>query len=532
MLKGIIQFFLFCILMALVINMPDHPDAFELDVFWRIPLEIPLLALSLIVVPRTALKWLAGFYTVLFGTFLLLKLADIGTQAAFQRPFNPYLDVKMVADGWNVLSRSTGIWAGAFALVAGIGCFGALLALFSWVCRFPVNLKAGLIGRVRISLFAVSTALLLLMLSGKERDWPIAVEANAAPYLVGRVELIAHSAVDMRRFEAELAKADSLENRQNLMARVAGKDVILIFVESYGRSAIQDTRYAPLITSRLDAMEKQFDAAGYKAASRWVTSPTVGGLSWLAHGTLLSGLWIDSQARYDRLIMSERASLNRLFRKAGWQTIAAMPAITLDWPESAYFGYDRVYAAKDLGYRGQPFNWITMPDQYTLSAIQKLVRDPQPRRNVMVETALISSHAPWTPVAHMVDWKAVGDGQIFNAQASAGQSPAFVWADPNRIRDHYIRTIDYSLDAVSSYISGLGENAVFIVIGDHQPASVVTGPQASRDVPMHIITKDPALVQALGERGFQMGLRPKDGTDLGMDALRDLIVDVFSGPAL
>ena len=48
-----------------------------------------------------------------------------------------------------------------------------------------------------------------------------------------------------------------------------------------------------------------------------------------------------------------------------------MPAITLPWPEADWFGYDRVLAARDLGYRGQPFNWVTMPDQFTLAAFER-----------------------------------------------------------------------------------------------------------------------------------------------------------------
>ena len=52
------------------------------------------------------------------------------------------------------------------------------------------------------------------------------------------------------------------------------------------------------------------------------------------------------------------------------------PAITMDWPEASYYGYDEVFASNDLGYRGKPFNWITMPDQYTLSAFDRLARQP------------------------------------------------------------------------------------------------------------------------------------------------------------
>ena len=57
-----------------------------------------------------------------------------------------------------------------------------------------------------------------------------------------------------------------------------------------------------------------------------------------------------------------------------------MPAITLAWPEAGCFGYDRVLAADDLGYRGRPFSWVTMPDQFTLAALERRCSRRAPRR--------------------------------------------------------------------------------------------------------------------------------------------------------
>src|SRR3546814_19561763 len=93
----------------------------------------------------------------------------------------------------------------------------------------------------------------------------------------------------------------------------------------------------------------------------------VGGQSWLAHGSVLSGLWIDDQRRYDSLMASDRRTLVHGFRRAGWRTVAAMPAITMPWPEGDYFGFDTVYAAGALGYRGAPFHWVPMPEPYTIA---------------------------------------------------------------------------------------------------------------------------------------------------------------------
>ena len=83
----------------LTFTLPDHPDAIGWDVFLRLPLEWPLLMLLLLVLPRRLRKPSALLSGLLLLTILFLKIADIGTKSAFERPFNPYLDAKMLTDG-------------------------------------------------------------------------------------------------------------------------------------------------------------------------------------------------------------------------------------------------------------------------------------------------------------------------------------------------------------------------------------------------------------------------------------------------
>lgn len=518
------------LLLWLLLDLPDHPGAFSLEAFYRLPLEIPAIILLLLICPARARSAFIAVLTLLAATILFLKIADIGTQAAFQRPFNPYLDSKMILDGWNVLSGSVGSLEAAIAIAIVVITFGCFLWLFNYTAGFLAltDLKERK-PLVAVCIILSLTGAALLHLQNQTRwtaNWRI--EANALFSLSERSSLILQSIQDIRVFEKDLMADDPAARKDALFRSVRGQDVFVIFVESLGRSALQDPRYASLIQNRLSQEQARLSAAGFQTASTWVQSPTVGGLSWLAHGTFMSGLWVDSQARYDRLIRSRRQSLNRLFQQAGWQTFAAMPAITMDWPESRYFGYDTVYAAKDLGYEGKPFNWITMPDQYTLAAIERLIRAPTPHRPAMIETALISSHAPWTPVASMIDWNLVGNGMIFNNQAEGDQSPSDVWKNPDNVRDHYIRTIDYSLQAVGSYVANYGRDALFIVIGDHQPAAIVTGPNASRDVPLFIMTKNFAVIEKFKRSGFVNGMLPKDQSPFGMDRLRNLLVETLS----
>ena len=51
------------------------------------------------------------------------------------------------------------------------------------------------------------------------------------------------------------------------------------------------------VRSLLDSGTGELGAAGYRARSGFLTSPTFGGSSWLAHASLMSGLWVDDQQR-------------------------------------------------------------------------------------------------------------------------------------------------------------------------------------------------------------------------------------------
>ena len=65
--------------------------------------------------------------------------------------------------------------------------------------------------------------------------------------------------------------------------------------------AVQDSGFSEGVAGVLAAGGAQLEGDGYSAQSAFLTSPTFGGVSWLAHATLQSGMWVDSQQKYDRL---------------------------------------------------------------------------------------------------------------------------------------------------------------------------------------------------------------------------------------
>jgi len=522
---SLLRIAIFLVLAFAILVLPSDPAAFSDFSHLRFPLEITCIVLLASVFAGNAFTFVRMAVTLLLAAMLFLKLADIGTTAAFQRPFNPYLDLRILTDGWNLLSGTVGIVEAVGIVCAGLLAWLLVAAVLYWSFGTFRHLT---VESLRKSALASGIILLVGLAAFVTQDHDrrdLGVDASAATYFVNRVALVRESIADLKRFEEEL-KQDPVSAGPHFSA-LAGTDVVLAFIESYGRSAIEDPRYAAGIHDRLSSVKREIEAAGLRARSGWLTSPTVGGISWLAHGTLLSGLWVNNQARYDRMITSERPSLDSLFRTSGWRTTAVMPAITLDWPEAGYFGYDSVHAAAGLDYKGKPFNWITMPDQYTLSAFERLERQPG-HKPVMAEMALISSHAPWTPVPALVDWDKVGDGMVFNAQAESGDPPSVVWADPARVRVQYIASIDYVLETLGSYMARYGKNTLFILVGDHQPASIITGDGASRDVPMHIVTGNPDLLKRLDGWHWQEGMIPASDTPAyRMDEFRRKFVESF-----
>ncbi|EEX11987.1 sulfatase [Citreicella sp. SE45] len=211
---------------------------------------------------------------------------------------------------------------------------------------------------------------------------------------------------------------------------------------------------------------------------------------------------------------------------AGYRTMAVAPAIVMDWPEGPAMGFQEIRAAADLGYRGLPFNWVTMPDQYTLAAFDRIAAGQD--APLMTEIALISSHAPWTPVPRMVPWEAVGDGSVFDAEATSGPSPKQVWADPDRIRDHYGRSLDYALRTVLSWAAlPRAEPPLIIVLGDHQPAGFVAQ-AGGKDVPVHLIGA-PDVLSLFDGWEWTSGLRPAAAQETWpMQAFRDRFLDATS----
>jgi hypothetical protein len=283
----------------------------------------------------------------------------------------------------------------------------------------------------------------------------------------------------------------------------------------------------------LDEGTRRLHAAGFSARSAFLTSPTFGAASWLAHSTLQSGLWVDSQRRYDQLIGTDRMTLADAFGRAGWRTVFDVPSITRDWPEgAAFYHFDQLYDERNVGYRGPRFGYATMPDQYTLAAFRRRELAPRHRAPVMAEIDLVSSHHPWAPLPRLVDWADVGDGSVFDPMPARGDSADTVFRDPELVKAAYGQSIEYSLESLVSFVeTDPDPDLVLLVLGDHQPHTYVTGPAPGHDVPVSVIAHDPAVLDRIRDWGWQDGLHPGPAAPVWpMDQLRDRFLTAYGAP--
>jgi hypothetical protein len=173
-----------------------------------------------------------------------------------------------------------------------------------------------------------------------------------------------------------------------------------------------------------------------------------------------------------------------------------------------------------------------MPDQYVFEALRRLELGRRDRPPLFAELDLLSSHAPWTRIPPLVAWEDLGDGSIFDRLPAQESTESALFDDPERARAAYGRSIEYTLSTIFSFVHRYGdEKLVLVVLGDHQPATIITGQGASHDVPISVIARDPKVVDRISGWGWQDGLLPSpDAPVWPMAAFRDRFLTAF-GPS-
>jgi phosphatidylglycerophosphate synthase len=505
---------------------PNQPSRLTLGAFARLPLELLVVVAVAALLPATPRRVLAVIAGAVLSALVLVKLLDIGFFTAFDRPFKPIDDSSYVGIGIETLRDAVGRTSADVVVAVAVVLIVALLAVPVLALLRVTRVAA----RHRYWALRAAAALGVVWLALRLVGAPVASSSTAA-LAVDEVQAVRTGLQD----RAELARLIARDRFRatpgsRMLTGLRGKDVLLVFVESYGRVAVQDSTFSPRIDAVLDQGSAEVRAAGFSSRSAFLTSPTFGGLSWLAHSTLQSGVLVDGQRRYNQLVQANRLTLTRAFKRAGWRAVGVMPANHRAWPEGhSFYHYDTIYDRRNLGYRGPDFGLPPMPDQYALLALQRRELAERHRPPLFAEVDLISSHAPWTRIPRLISWADVGDGSIFGRVPAEESTQASLFGDAKRARAAYGHSIEYSLGTLFSFVQRYGDDdLVLVVLGDHQPATVVTGQGASHDVPISVIAHDPKVMEQIAGWGWQDGMLPSPQAPVWpMAAFRDRFLTAF-----
>ena len=530
-LVPVLALLLAALILHVVLVQPNHPGAMTPQALLLFPLELPVLLCGLAVLPGRQ-RVLRGAVVLVLAVLAVLKAADLGFFIAFNRGFDLVTDGGLLASAWQLGVGALGLPLAVLVLVGGVLTLIGLAAALWWATGRWVGLARGRAAwGATLAAGLLAAGLAVADVGHAMRVWTLPAPVPGAAFTartgVERILRTQRTMVELATFRTATT-ADIADRIAAPLSLLAGREVIVVFIESYGRASLDNPLYAPAHTQVLAAAESRIAAAGLAMRSGWLTSPIEGGQSWLAHATLASGLSVGNGTRYAALLASPRRTLWQIAVAAGYRTVAVSPAITLPWPEAARLGFEMYLDRDAMGYAGLPFNWITMPDQFTLARFRDcLPPDPRP---LFAQVTLISSHAPWVPVPDVLPWEQIGDGREFNEMATRGDPPEVVWRDRDRVRAQYRDAISYSLTVALDWAArqgASGQPPLILILGDHPAASFVSQ-IGKRDVPAHLIGP-PEVLALLDGWDWTPGLLPDPQAPVWqMEAFRDRFLTSLS----
>ena len=460
-------------------------------------------------VPFTARVYLPLIGLLVFGR--LFRLGDVVMPVYFNRPFNLYMDVGYLPGLGHLLSNSFAPLELAFYGAVAAGLAAALVRLLWRALRTAHVFFQD--AAARRGFLAMTIAMALLVGVHRNGYWPRSLgppAVSTVPRVAAEVAFIANiRQIRQQGLSAVQMAEAAIPDYQAPLAGLNGRNVYLFLIESYGQTLFGNPAHRKQFAPTLARFEAELNRGGYAVCSRYMRSPTFGGASWLAFGTLESGVWLPNQLRYGYLVASRVPPLASYFAKAGYRTVSVMPGTTMPWPEGRYFGYQKEYQARDLDYRGPPFGFAPMPDQFVLDRIQRIeilpAQDP-----LFIRYVLVSTHAPFHRQPQFLpDWGRIGDGSVYHKR-----DPIVFpnnWPDLTEAFGAYLTSIDTELMVLGDYLNRFDHgDALIIILGDHQPNAHITGPEAPSLVPVHVISRRASTLEPFRQMGFAPGVIPPD----------------------
>jgi hypothetical protein len=495
------------LLLVVLVVLPVVPRVLDEAAAW--PVEPALLIVAVALLPRR--RGVFGTVAALWTFLLVYEIAMWGSRMATGEDMVLYDAFQLVRHLVILLMDLYGL-APAIAATVGVvvvtGCVGLLVArglrvLHAMPKAYVVG--AGGVGLVAALAFGPFSSTVLLA----KRTW-------ASVELLQRVQSFSRSDVHAPH------EALVLERKP---------DVRVYVLESYGMASFQHPVIGRPWRDTMADYSTSLTEAGWSLASIRSLAPTAGGRSWICDAAVLTGRQLHYQAEYEA-VTREADDLRHLpgwFREHGYRTVLARPSDRAR-PGVALqnrFGFEQTVFFADLEYRGKPIGWGKVPDQYTVGWLEEN-RFQDRSRPLFTFAHLATSHIPWRePPPYLDDWRDYQDREVAFEPKRGEHLDKNLWktawtfrrglAGPKPQRRarpteamRYAASVAHGFRAIVDTIRDIPADrpTLVLIMGDHQPAFVAQ--RGDLDVPLHIASNDPALLQEFLAGGAEPGWTPPE----------------------
>jgi hypothetical protein len=491
----------------------------------QLSVELALCVLLLAIVSRAGppSRALLSCLAALWVLLVIGRYAEVTAPALYGRPVNLYWDSRHVSAVVAMLARAASTWRIVLALIVAALVPVLIYIVLRWAIRCVAEIMDHPQPRRALTLLA---CLAVLLFAGQRLSGHV---SGVVSFSTPVTETYARQARLLTseltgRAAKRLGPSPSFDSD---LAHVRGADVFLFFLESYGAVSYDRPEFA----AQLAPVRAQFDAdihaTGRDVVSAYVESPTFGGNSWLAHISFLTGIEVRDEDANVLLMAQKRETLATAFAQHGYRTLAIMPGLQENWPEGAFYGFGQIYGATELDYRGPPFGWWAIPDQFAIARMDEREVASRGRAPVFVFFPTTGTHTPFRPTApYQPDWARMLTPEPYepaDVERMWNQEPDWLNLGPS-----YVQALSATYVTLGGYLRQRADrDFVLILMGDHQPPAAVSGPGAPWDVPVHVIASRRPVLDALRSHGFRPGLTPRRPTLSRMHELMPTILDAF-----
>jgi hypothetical protein len=474
--------------------------------------------------------WVFTPLSAVYALLILGRYVDVVAPSLFGRPISLYWDVPQLPRFLWVTATGSPLW------IVILGVAGVAAAVWGFVALLRAlwkTLAQALLGLSRLKTFwavlAPIMALVAANYAGVRATWPY-VSKPVIPTYGHEIGLIWDARSPQRLAQLMPARTviDEALSRpaKSALAALSGRDLTLFFLESFGAVLYDDPQALAAVSATREDLARAIAASGRTVVSAFYRSPTIGGASDLAHLSLLSGIDLSDPRRYQLLITTKRPTLIQVFQQAGYEVWGVYPSVFWDWVERSYYRFNVYLSGPDLDYRGPPFGFWKIPDQYAMAKLEQAHPRTGAAAPRMTIFATMSTHFPFVPTPpYQPDWTRVLSDEPFDAPAvQKAQSEQVDWT---RMRPGYLSTVNYAHTWLAGYFARPEpRETVYVLLGDHQPTTNVAGEGARWDVPVYVVARDDKLLARFRQLGFAQGLQPGPKP---LGGLHDLTATLLAG---